>query len=69
MILNIRPYNVVLLNPIIEEMGERFTDEQQQELVDIVTEVLGSFPPSEEENGAKEEAGDVSMNDAEQAAS
>lgn len=70
MILNLRPNNVVLLNAIIEEMGERFTEEQQEELVAIIIEVLGDFPPQEEEaNGAEGEEGDVSMNDAEQAAS
>lgn len=69
MILNLRPNNVVLLNAIIEEMGERFSEEQQEELVAIIIEVLGDFPPSEEADGADYEAADVSMNDAGQAAS
>lgn len=70
MILNLRPNNVVLLNAIIEEMSERFTEKQQEELVGIITEVLGDFPPpaEEEANGADGEGGDVSMNDAEQPA-
>ncbi|KAH6604883.1 hypothetical protein Trco_006590 [Trichoderma cornu-damae] len=46
MILNLRPASVAALNTIIEEMGERFSDEQQEEMVTIVLEVLGQFKES-----------------------
>ncbi|KJZ80188.1 hypothetical protein HIM_00038 [Hirsutella minnesotensis 3608] len=61
MILNLRPADVVALNTIIEEMVERFSDEQQQEMVDIIAQVLGSFGPAEE---SAKDAGDVEMDDA-----
>ncbi|KAL6854131.1 RNA polymerase Rpb4 domain-containing protein [Trichoderma novae-zelandiae] len=43
MILNLRPATVAALNTVIEEMGERFSDEQQEEMVAIISEVLGQF--------------------------
>jgi hypothetical protein len=43
MILNLRPASVAALNTVIEEMGERFSDEQQEEMVTIILEVLGQF--------------------------
>ncbi|KAI0901005.1 HRDC-like protein [Annulohypoxylon nitens] len=49
MILNIRPTNVAVLNVIIENMEDRFSAEQQQEILDIVVEILGQFP--EEQDG------------------
>ncbi|XDG03441.1 hypothetical protein ABKA04_003056 [Annulohypoxylon sp. FPYF3050] len=49
MILNIRPTNVAVLNVIIENMEDRFSAEQQQEILDIVVELLGQFP--EEQDG------------------
>lgn len=72
MILNLRPASVAALNTIVEDMAERFNDEQQEELLTIISEVLGQFdPPAEEEqtNGdaeaeAEAETADVSMNDA-----
>ncbi|KAF4993283.1 hypothetical protein FGRMN_6550 [Fusarium graminum] len=63
MIINLRPASVAALNTIVEEMTERFNEEQQEAIVNIIAEVLGQFPASEE--GAEEEGGaDVSMNDA-----
>jgi len=67
MILNLRPANVVALNVIVEDMADRFDEAQQEELVTIITDVLGAFEPAEEalqENGE----GDVAMDDAGQAA-
>ncbi|KAM0555990.1 hypothetical protein ACHAPJ_005971 [Fusarium lateritium] len=62
MILNLRPASVAALNTVVEEMSERFNEEQQEAMVNIIAEVLGQFPPAEE--GAEEEGADVSMNDA-----
>ncbi|KAM0345361.1 hypothetical protein ACHAPU_006522 [Fusarium lateritium] len=62
MIINLRPASVAALNTIVEEMTERFNEEQQEAMVNIIAEVLGQFPASEE--GAEEEGADVSMNDA-----
>ncbi|KAL0941020.1 DNA-directed RNA polymerase III subunit rpc9 [Colletotrichum truncatum] len=60
MILNLRPASVAALNTVIEEMTERFDDAQQEEIVNIIAEVLGSFPQEAEE----EEAGDDEANGA-----
>lgn len=61
MILNLRPSSVVALNTVLEDMSDRYTEEQQEEMVQIILEVLG-----EPESGAAEgqEGGDVSMADA-----
>ena len=70
MILNLRPDSVPALNTIIEDMAERFTEEQLDEIVNIIAEVLGYFePPAEggQENGDAHGA-DVTMNDGEDAA-
>jgi hypothetical protein len=63
MIINLRPASVAALNTVVEEMSERFDEEQQEAMVSIIAEVLGQFPASEEE-GAEEGVADVSMNDA-----
>lgn len=64
MILNLRPASVAALNTVVEDMPERFTDEQQEELVAIIAEILGQFPaPPEDANGD-----DVAMDDAAEAA-
>ncbi|KAM4059219.1 RNA polymerase rpb4 domain-containing protein [Hirsutella rhossiliensis] len=62
MILNLRPADVVALNTVVEDMAERFTEEQQQEIVDVIAQVLGQF----ESDGAQQadDAADASMNDA-----
>ncbi|KAF4443259.1 RNA polymerase III subunit C17 [Fusarium acutatum] len=62
MIINLRPASVAALNTVVEEMSERFNEEQQEAMVNIIAEVLGQFPAAEE--GAEEEDADVSMNDA-----
>ncbi|KAF9768938.1 hypothetical protein IL306_013706 [Fusarium sp. DS 682] len=62
MIINLRPASVAALNTVVEEMSERFNEEQQEAMVNIIAEVLGKFPAAEE--GAEEEGADVSMNDA-----
>lgn len=41
MIVNLRPENLGLLDCVVEECDERFTTEQQDEIVGIVGDVLG----------------------------
>ncbi|OLN91955.1 DNA-directed RNA polymerase III subunit rpc9 [Colletotrichum chlorophyti] len=54
MILNLRPASVAALNTVVEEMTERFDEAQQEDMVNIIAEVLGTFPQDAEQ----EEAGD-----------
>lgn len=57
MILNLRPASVAALNTVIEEMSERFSDEQQEEMVAIILEVLGQFEAAQPDaNGNADEA-------------
>ncbi|PHH71307.1 hypothetical protein CDD82_6591 [Ophiocordyceps australis] len=42
-ILNLRPTSVVALNTIVDDLGERFSEEQQEEIVAMIVEVLGQF--------------------------
>ncbi|KAK4221819.1 RNA polymerase II, partial [Podospora fimiseda] len=48
-IFNIRPSSTATLNGIIESMETRFTEEEQNRIVEIVAEVLGHDEPEEEE--------------------
>lgn len=68
MILNIRPATASALNAIIDDMYDRFTEDDLQDIVNIVSEVLGRFEPAKKQDGAaaqeSEAAGDVSMEDA-----
>ncbi|KAK3196886.1 hypothetical protein K4F52_000230 [Lecanicillium sp. MT-2017a] len=69
MILNLRPATTPALNTVLEDMADRYTDEQQEEMVAIIAEVLGEF---RSENGAEVTNGgadehandDVAMDDA-----
>lgn len=54
MIINIRPASESNLNTVLEQMEERFTDEQQQEIVAIIGDVLGR-PDGEAERHAMTE--------------
>ena len=54
MILNLRPTNVPTLNAVLEDMEDRFTPEQQEDIVAGISEVLGAFEPPPEEGGAME---------------
>ncbi|KAI6092896.1 RNA polymerase II [Hypoxylon rubiginosum] len=56
MLFNVRPANVAVLNTVIEDMEERFSEENQEEILNIIAETLGQFPPKEdndEEDGAE----------------
>ncbi|KAI2642365.1 HRDC-like protein [Xylaria nigripes] len=49
MVMNMRPTTTAALNAVLEDMGERFSEQQQEEIINIVIEVLGEFPPAAEE--------------------
>lgn len=49
-ILNLRPSSSALLSTAIEDMEERFNEEEQNKIVDIIAEVLGR---TETEEGAE----------------
>ncbi|KAK7978527.1 hypothetical protein PG996_004576 [Apiospora saccharicola] len=52
MIMNLRPVNIPMLNAVLEDMEERFTAEEQEDIAAGVEEVLGKFPPKgQEEEG------------------
>ncbi|KAI1780956.1 RNA polymerase II [Hypoxylon cercidicola] len=54
MLFNVRPTSIAVLNTVIEDMEDRFSEEKQQEILDIIAEILGQFP-QEEENGEGDE--------------
>jgi len=47
-ILNLRPTSLPILATAIEQMDDRFEEHEQEKLVEIIIEVLGRDPPSEE---------------------
>lgn len=53
MLLNQRPRDTTNLDPLVEEMHERFTAEQHEDIMAVVAEVLG-VP----EEGRQAEVGD-----------
>ncbi|PTB70021.1 hypothetical protein BBK36DRAFT_46860 [Trichoderma citrinoviride] len=57
MILNLRPASVAALNTVIEEMAERFSDEQQEEMVAIISDVLGQFDAAQ--GNSNDDTGDA----------
>ncbi|KAH6621078.1 RNA polymerase Rpb4-domain-containing protein [Chaetomium sp. MPI-SDFR-AT-0129] len=56
-ILNVRPSSTALLSTAIEDMEERFGDDEQNTIVEIIGEVLGVDEPTEGE--AEAGAGEV----------
>jgi len=48
MIINLRPFTLPQLHPCVDEVDDRFTEQQQREILGIVAQVLGSFPLAEE---------------------
>ncbi|TLS25233.1 hypothetical protein PpBr36_07167 [Pyricularia pennisetigena] len=60
MLANLRPTELPGLHVCIEEIAERFTEEQQTQILEAVVEVLGAFPASEEQ---AEEYGDEEVTD------
>lgn len=63
MIVNLRPASVAALNTVIEDMTDRFDEEQQEAIVTAIAEVLGTFPEVAEAEDGEQEEGDVSMAD------
>ncbi|KAL2126729.1 hypothetical protein VTI74DRAFT_336 [Chaetomium olivicolor] len=55
-ILNLRPSSSALLSTAIEDMEERFSEEEQNKIVDIIGEVLGRDEPAEDEEGMEVDA-------------
>lgn len=54
MIFNIRPTSTAALNVVLENMEDRFSPETQEEILGVITEVLGQFPQEPEENGQED---------------
>jgi hypothetical protein len=50
MVLNLRPLDATLLDCVVEECDERFTQEKQEEMLKVVGDVLGGRE-EEEMNG------------------
>ncbi|CAM1509166.1 Fc.00g029050.m01.CDS01 [Cosmosporella sp. VM-42] len=63
MILNLRPASVAALNTVIEDMAERFDEQQQEAIVTAIAEVLGTFPEAVEQAEGGQQEGDVEMGD------
>lgn len=57
MLFNHRPESVATLNTVVEDLEERFSEEDQEALINSVVEVLGQAPAPEES------AEDVAMED------
>lgn len=55
MILNIRPSSIAVLSTVVEDMEERFNDDEQQAILDAISEVLGHDEPA----GGEEIKGDA----------
>ncbi|KAK3947805.1 RNA polymerase Rpb4-domain-containing protein [Pseudoneurospora amorphoporcata] len=51
MIVNLRPTNIAVLSTVVEDMLERFTEDEQQKIIDIITETLGFDEPAEAAEG------------------
>ncbi|KAI0393534.1 RNA polymerase Rpb4-domain-containing protein [Xylariaceae sp. FL0594] len=62
MLVNLRPNSTAALNAILEYMTERYSEQQQEEILAIITEVMGEFPAPEE--GAEEDMMETSENGA-----
>jgi hypothetical protein len=45
MVVNLRPTTIAALNAVLEDMEGRFDEPKQEEILNIVIEVLGQFPP------------------------
>ncbi|KAI1813356.1 HRDC-like protein [Poronia punctata] len=48
MFVNLRPTTIAALNAILEHMEGRYDEQKQEEILGIIIEVLGQFPPQEE---------------------
>jgi RNA polymerase Rpb4 len=50
MIFNLHPQNLGLLDCVVEELDGRFPEEQQEEMLAIITEVLGDLNQAATDN-------------------
>lgn len=56
MILNLRPSSIAVLSTVIEDMEERFSDDEQTVILEVIAEVLGRDEPAAAGEGGGEEA-------------
>ncbi|KAJ9144846.1 hypothetical protein NKR19_g6273 [Coniochaeta hoffmannii] len=49
MILNLRPSSIAVLSTVIEDMEERFSDDEQAAILEVIAQVLGRDETSGEE--------------------
>ena len=56
MIMNLRPTKGESLNTIVEEMDARFSDDEQLEIVSIISEVLGTADGNAERQAMTDQA-------------
>ena len=54
MVLNLRPGELTLLDCVVEECDERFSQEKQNEMLNIISDVLGT-----RDNGVHKENGEA----------
>jgi len=57
-IYNIRPMCIAVLNPVVEELDSRFSEDEQNKMVELITEVLGRDEPVPEEEEGEEAGGE-----------
>ena len=62
MIVNLRPRDLALLDCIVEERDERFTEQDQERILEIVGEVLGG-DKAEDVNGCTQASGKAQDSD------
>lgn len=60
MILNLRPASVAALNTILEDMTDRYTEDEQEQMVNIISEILGRFEETAQAQGEE----DIAMEEA-----
>lgn len=58
-ILNLRPSSSALLSTAIEDMEERFSEDEQNKIVDIIGDVLGRPEPGEGAEGGEDDEMDA----------
>ncbi|KAK4202628.1 putative DNA-directed RNA polymerase III subunit [Triangularia verruculosa] len=56
-IFDVRPTNIAVLTTLVENIDERFTEDEQQQIVNLVIEILGQDEPQEEEEEEEGEEG------------
>lgn len=57
MIINIRPENSAILSTCVDDLMNRFTEDQQNEMLAVIEQVLGPFPPKENAEAEAEHDG------------